>query len=253
MSRAPRLLVLLVALSLLSSACGSGVGGSVFKKQYEYEEEIYLALDGTATLNVNASVPALVALRGVDLPLDPRARLDRGRVRAIFTGPGVEVTRVSLSRRHGRRYVHVSLDVRNVRQLARVAPFAWSKYSLDRQGESVAFRQVVGGATRKDVGDVGWDGTELVAFRMHIPSRIPFHNSPGDVLRGNILEWDQPMSDRLDGVPLDLQVQMEPQSILYSTLLLFGGTVVAAALTFGVVIWWVVRRGRRAELAESRS
>ena len=244
---------MLVALSLLASACGGGVGGRVFKKQYEYEEEIYLALDGTATLNVNASVAALVALRGVDLPIDPRARLDRARVRAIFTGPGVDVTRVSLSRRNARRYVHVSLDVADVRQLARVAPFAWSKYSLDRQGETVAFRQVVGAATRQEVGDVGWDGSELVAFRMHIPSRIPFHNSPGDVLRGNILEWDQPMSDRLEGVPLDLQVQMEPQSILYSTLILFGGTVVAAALTFGLVIWWVARRGRRAELAESRS
>ena len=40
---------------------------------------------------------------------------------------------------------------------------------------------------------------------------------------------------------------MEPESILYSTLLLFGVTVVAAAMTFGVVIWWVVRRGRESE------
>jgi len=37
---------------------------------------------------------------------------------------------------------------------------------------------------------------------------------------------------------------MESSSILYSTLILFGLTVVAAALTFGIVIWWVVRRGR---------
>jgi hypothetical protein len=39
-------------------------------------------------------------------------------------------------------------------------------------------------------------------------------------------------------------VRMEPESILYSTLLLFGLTVVAAAMTFGIAIWWVVRRGR---------
>jgi hypothetical protein len=45
---------------------------------------------------------------------------------------------------------------------------------------------------------------------------------------------------------------MQPNSILYSTLLLFGATIVAAALTFAVVIWWVVRRGREGEMAESR-
>ena len=251
---APRVLLVLVALSLMTSACSGGVGGGTFRKQYEYEEEIYLALDGTATINVNASVPALVALRGVDLPLDPRARLDRGRVRAMFSGPGVEVTRVGLSRRYGRRFVHVSIDVGDVRQLARVAPFAWSRYQLDRRGDLVTFRQTVGASARTTPPEVGWTGNELVAFRLHIPSRIPFHNSPNDILRGNIVEWDQPLRDRLEGVPLDLQVQMEPQSILYSTLILFGGTIVAAALTFGLVIWWVARKGRshQTEMAGSR-
>ena len=46
-----------VVAALLLSACG----GRLVKKQYEYEEELYLGLDGAATLNVNASVPALVA------------------------------------------------------------------------------------------------------------------------------------------------------------------------------------------------
>ncbi len=82
----------------------------------EYEEELFLALDGSATLNLNASVASLVALRGVDLDVDPRARIDRGDVRALFEGPGVEVTRVSLSRRDRRRFVHVSVDVADIRQ-----------------------------------------------------------------------------------------------------------------------------------------
>jgi hypothetical protein len=42
---------------------------------------------------------------------------------------------------------------------------------------------------------------------------------------------------------------MEPESILYSTLILFGLTIVAAAMTFAVVIWWIVRRGRDSEEA----
>lgn len=243
--RALAALLLLVCGAAFAAACAGGSGG-VFKKQYEYEEELYLSLDGSATLNVNASVPALVALRGFDLPVDPRARIDRNAVRALFSGPGVTVTRVSLSRREGRRFVHVGLDVANVRQLQRVAPFAWSRYRFDRRGDLMEFTQVVGKPADKPVGDVGWTGRELVAFRMHVPSRIPYHNATDHTVhRGNILEWEQPLGDRIKGVPLDLDVQMEPKSILYSALLLFGATIVAAALTFAVILWWVVKRGGR--------
>jgi hypothetical protein len=233
---------LLLLLAVLTSACGG------LKKEYEYEEELYLALDGSATLNVNASVAALVALRGFELPVDPKARLDRDRVRALFTAPEADVTRVSLSRRDGRRFVHVSVDVDDLRQLQRIAPFAWSSYRFERQGDVFEYRQRVGKAAAREVGMVGWTGHELVAFRIHVPSEIPFHNAPSrNVMRGNIVEWEQPLSERLTGTPLDIQVQMEPDSILYTTLILFGSTVMAAALTFALVIWLVVRRGQRSE------
>lgn len=239
----PTLLLLLVTIAAWSAACARG---TMFTREYEYEEELTLALDGSATLNVNASVASLVALRGADLRTDPASRLDRERVRAFFEGPGVEVKRVSLSRRHGRRFVHVGIDVADVRKLSRVPAFAWSTYRLGRKGEVVEYAQIVGAASRHDepADAYGWTGNERVAFRMHLPSRIPFHNSPETVQRGNILVWEQPLRARLAGEPVDIQVQMEPASILYSTLLLFGGTIVAAALTFAVVIWWIVRRGR---------
>jgi hypothetical protein len=239
-----------VVISLLTAAlfCASCGGGGPFKKQYEYEEELYLGLDGSATLNVNASLAALVALRGVDLPVDPRARVDRERVRALFEAPGADAV-VSLSRRDGRRFVHVSVEVADLRTLERLAPFAWSSYRLERSGDFVEYRQVVGPPAGTAVGDVGWDGSELVVFRMHVPSKIDFHNAPSrTVERGNILEWEQRLTDRLHGVPVELQVQMDSQSILSRTLLLFGSTIVAAALLFAVVIWWVARRGRKTEL-----
>ncbi len=220
-------------LALTGVASLAGCSGGVLKQQHEYEEELYLDLDGSATVNLNASVAALVALRGVDLPLDPRARLYRGRGRQRIEQSGADVA-VTVSRRDGRRFVHVSVAVDDVRQLPKIAPFAWSSYRLDRRDDVLEYRQAVGAPAGKDVGNVGWDGTELVGFKMHLPSEILYENADGKVQRGNILEWEQPLTARLAGEPLQLEAQIATESILYQTLLLFGSTVVAAALTFGV-------------------
>ena len=233
----------MVVAALALSACG----GRLVKKQYEYEEEIYLALDGSATLNVNASVPALIALRGVDLNPSPRARFDRDRIRRFYEGPGVTVTALSSSRRYGRRFVHVSIDVPDVRAAERLTPFAWSTYKFGREGDVYEFKQSVGPSAGKQVSEVGWDGTELVAFRMHLPSRITYHNAPSHrTERGNILEWEQPLADRIHGTPIDIDVQLETQSILARTMLLFGASVVAALTTLAAVVWWITRRGQGA-------
>ena len=111
---------------LLLSACTV----NPLSRKYEYEEETYVNLDGSATVYVNAAVPALVALRGVDLPLDASARLDRNDVRAIFETPVTSVANVSTSRREGRRYVHVRVEVADIRRLSEAGPFAWSIYGL---------------------------------------------------------------------------------------------------------------------------
>ena len=237
---------------LLLVACAIAVGcsgGGVFKREYEYEEELYLSLDGSATLNVSASVASLVALRGVDLDPDPRARIDRSRVRALFEGEGARAS-VSLARRDGRRFVHVSVRADDVRQLSRLAPFAWSAYRFDRRGDIFEFRQVVGPPVGRTADATQWTGEEIVAFRMHVPSEILFHNAPSrQVERGNILEWEQPLTERLAGRPVDMEVQLESESILYTTLLLFGSTIVAAAAALAMVVWWIARRGRQDEVA----
>jgi hypothetical protein len=233
------LIVSLLACVAISTACNA------LTQKYEYEEEIYLRLDGSATVNVNASVASLVALRGVDLPEDPKARLDRDRVRGLFSMPGAQPPRLTLSRRDGRRFVHISLEVPDVRLLQRQRMFSWSTYRFDRESDSFVYRQRVGAPPGQSSAGTGWTGREMVVFKMHIPSEIPYHNAPSrQTERGNILRWEQPLAARLKGEPLDVEVRMEPESILYSTLLLFGLTIVAAAMTFGVVIWWVVRRGR---------
>jgi len=238
---------------LLVCAIAAGCsGGGVFRREYEYEEELYLSLDGSARLNVRASVASLVALRGVDLDPNPRARIDRNRVRALFEGEGSSAS-VSLARRDGRRFVHVSIGVDDVRELSRLAPLAWSTYRFDRRDDIFEFRQVVGqsaaGAGRG--GAIHWTGEEAVSFRMHLPSEILFHNAPSrEVERGNILEWAQPLSERLAGRPVEMEVHLESGSILYTTLLLFGSTIVAAAAALALVIWWIARRGRGSEITE---
>ena len=201
-------------------------------------------------MDVSSSVAALVALRGFDLDFNPAAEVDRSKVGSLFEGPGVEVTSVRSSRRDGRQFVHVRLEVQDIRHLSRVAPFSWSTYQFRRRGDVLEYKQVVGSAAAKAIGDVGWNGDEVVAFRIHIPSVIAFHNAPSKkVQRGNILEWDQLLSARLKGEELALQVNMEPRSILYSTLLLFGATIVAAAAAFALAIWLIVRKGRAADAA----
>lgn len=236
-------------LFVLVAVAASMACTGVLRTEHEYEEEVYLGLDGTATVYVNASVAALVALRGVDLPVDPRARLDRERVREWFGAPDGDVV-VTLSRRDGRRFVHAQVQVEDVRRLAQLAPLAWSTYRLDRRDEVLQFRQAVGAAAAKDVGDVGWNGRETVRFKLHLPSEILYENADGDVQRGNILEWEQPLSARLAGEPLLLEAHMATESILQQTLLLFGSTILAAAAAFAVAIWWVSRRGRETGIEE---
>jgi hypothetical protein len=214
-------------------------------KRYEYDERVELSLDGSAVVDINASIPALVALRGATLSIDPEARFDRQAFRRLYEGPGVVVREVSAFRRYGRRFVHVQLDVSDIRQLPRLVPLSWSRYKLDRVDQEFRYVQEVGPAAQLDVGDVGWTGNELIAFRVHLPSRINFHNSPSrTVERGNILVWEQTLRDRLSGAPLHMEARMQTESILYRTLWLFGGTFVAAMMVLAAVVWWVSRKGR---------
>jgi len=232
-----------IGLAVLLLAAAIGCGRGLFR-QYEYEEDMYLSLDGSATIYVNSSLPALNALRGASFDARPDAPLDRAAVREYFTTPATRVTRVSTSRRNNRRFVHVRLEVDDVRQLAEAPPFAWSSYKFSNAGDIVSYHQTVGGAAGKPVEEGRWTGQEIVAFRLHVPSRILDQNTGGNPRRGNILVWEQPLTERLRGTPLELDARIEPRSILYSTLLLFGGTFAAVAMMFAVLIWWILRAGR---------
>jgi hypothetical protein len=236
-------LCVILVMVAAGAACGVTGGSGGWFRQYEYEEDVYLSLDGTATVYVNTSIAALDALRGTSFDTSPNARFDRDAIRAYYSSPSIHVTRVSPSRRSGRRFVHVRAEVDDIRRLGDAAPFAWATYQFQRDDDRFKYGQSLGAAAGKDVGPVGWTGREIVGFRLHLPSKIRDNNSGTDVRRGNILVWEQTLADRLRGTPLSLEAWMDPQSILYRTLWLFGATFLAVAMAFGLVIWRVLRRG----------
>ena len=221
-----------------------------FGRQYEYEEQIYLSVTGAATVVVDASIPALVALRGLPLDPSPNAQVDRERIRAIFTAAGCQNVRVGQPwARHGRRFIQVRVAVTAVRDLANCGPLAWSTYSFTREDAALHYEQVVGAPASGNPGTPRWTGDELVAFRLHVPSRIIFHNvkrledgSNGAPTRGNILTWEQRLTDRRAGQPVHLDVRMDAESILYRTLWLFAGAFLAAVLVIVGLVWLTIRR-----------
>ena len=240
--------VIAVGLVLAVSACSNPFG-----PLYEYEEQVYLRVDGAATVVVDSSIAALVALRGV--PLDPAApaSTDRANLRAMFEAGGCHVDNVGQPwRRRGRRFVQVRISTPDVRTLSKCGLLSWSSYALGPAGDGLRFHQVVGAPAARDPGKVNWDGTELIAFKLHAPSRVREHNvrrldvdEPGEPGRGNILTWEQRLADRRAGKPIEMDVRMDATSILYTTLWLFGGAAVAAVGTLAFIVWLTVRRGRK--------
>jgi hypothetical protein len=233
----------IAALWMLAIGCGAG---GIFHP-YEYEEEMYLSLDGSAIVYVNSSIAALNALRGTTFETGPKARIDREAVRRYFDTPVTHVHgRVSTSRRSDRQFIHVRLDVPDVHRLGEAPAFAWSTYQFTRAGPVDMYEQRIGAPVSAAApADGGWDGKEIVAFRVHLPSKIVTNNTKTGPRRGNILVWEQPLADRLRGVPLTLDASMGTQSILYRTLWLFGATFVAVAISFALLLWWILRRGAK--------
>src|SRR5262249_9790669 len=126
------------------------------------------------------------------------------------------------------------------------------RYELAPADGRYVFHQTVGPSALRPgtLKNYGWDGSELVAFRLHVPSKIHWHNTrdvdtndPLQPARGNILSWEQHRRDRLDGRPLDMRVELDSQSILYRTLWLFAGAFLAAVTVIALLIWWTMRKG----------
>jgi len=249
--RAARAAVCALAIALFAAACANP-----FAPQYEYEEQVYLDVDGRASVVIDTSLPALVALRGGAIDPVIASATDRDAVRTLVTAAGCRVDNVSrFWTRHGRRFVQIRVSATHVRELTACRLLAWSTYALNPvEGGSLRYQQEVGAASPADPGSVTWAGDELVAFKAHLPSRITDHNvkllsgENGTVERGNILTWAQKLSDRRAGKPVSMRVDMDGKSILHTTLWLFAGAFAGAVALLVLIIWLVIRKGRSARL-----
>ena len=253
--RARRALVTVWLVCVVASVAGCQRVSRMLGREYEYEEDITLTVGGSATININASLAALSVLRGLPLDVNPRTRFAPEKVRAAFEAVGCQVTHVSSTPwvRENRRFVQVRLDFPDVRKAASCGVLAWSTYTFTDADGQLSYRQVVGMPVAGDAKDINWKGTELVGFKLHLPSKIRSHNvrdvdthEPMAPERGNILTWEQYLKDRRIGTPLVMEMAMERESILYQTLWLFVGAIVTAVAVMGSLIIWVLRRKPKA-------
>jgi hypothetical protein len=248
----------IAAVAVLACVATATTGCGLLGREYEYEEQIYLAANGSATVVIDSSVPALVALRGLAVDPASSARLDREAIRRSLTASGCQVTRIPDPwRRHGRRFLQIRLTADDVRDFGRCALTAWSTYSglVPLADGSARYQQAIGASAGGDPGRVNWDGSEVVGFKLHLPSTILEHNAevldrdgPREPERGNILTWEQRLTDRRASLPIAIDVRMDQRSILAHTLALFGGAFAAALFTLGVVVWAFSRRRKGASI-----
>jgi hypothetical protein len=217
---------------------------------YEYEHEFWLRVDGSGTVNVTGRPALWTAFKGLGSPEDPDGTATKEAARVVFERSGLRVKRVTLTRRKGQPYLFVSADFADVNRISYTPAFPDLRVSLLRRKGRL---HLEGGWQRPldapDIGDRDQDG--LMAVRFHLPSKVYSHRNAADgVERGNILTWRQEVRAALAGKRLEFGAVMDERSILVSTVLLFAGAVVLAALLLATAFWAAVRRGRR-DIGES--
>ena len=153
-------------------------GGRLFGKRYRVRRRsLPLARRLGGRSIVNASIPALVALRGLDL--DPRSRGAASiatQSAPLYSVADTEVMRVSRpwsrARAAFRAGARAVADIRSSERAPRRS--RGRTYELGEQDGRRVYEQTVGASALQpgSLQNYGWNGGELVAFRLHLPSKI---------------------------------------------------------------------------------
>jgi hypothetical protein len=212
---------------------------------YEYEHEFWLNVDGSGTVHVTGRPALWSAFKSLGKTEDDDGAALRGAAQTLFERAGLDVNRVTLTRRGGHRYLFVSADFEDVNRLGGSIAFPDLQVSLRRAGDRL---RLSGAWSRPpqspDIGARDRDG--LMAVRFHLPSKVYEHRNAADgVERGNILAWRQDVAQGLDGASLEFGALMDDRSILFSTVILFGSAILLAVGILAGLLYAVARRGRR--------
>jgi len=205
---------------------------------YDYEEEVFLEVDGSGRIRVSGSGALLKWIHGVEPPTVEA-------MRARFENPSLEIDSVRETERDGRRFLHLQGRFADWNELCGHPVFRTRRCRLseNKDGE-LELRFTVPAADARGVPeDVVPDA--VLAFRFHLPSKVRFHNSPAPVERGNIVRWERSAAEYFGGASLDAEVRFERRSVLESTFVVLGTALGLVVLTAALGLLWMVRKGRR--------
>lgn len=229
-----RPLAAVVLLALAAAAC----------PVYEYEEEVFLEVDGAGRFRLSGSTALFPAFH------DLSGAMTLDEVRAHFEAPGVELTSVRETRRGGRTFVHVQGRFDDWNDLCGHPAFRHRECRLLGSDESLELRLVVPPArTGRSTGRAPADAR--IAFRFHFPSSVSYHNSPTGLERGNILRWEREARE-LGREPFRIEAHFGRRSVLATTLTILVAALAIVVLSVALTLVFLVRKGRR-QLEADRS
>jgi hypothetical protein len=211
---------------------------------YEYEEEVFLKIDGSGEIRMSGSKEAVAALHGLDPATVESAE-------ALFEGEGVQILSALETERERRKFVHVRARFSDWEKLCRLPAFRDRGCRLAKEADALELELSL--PSPRTTAPESLDPQALLALRYHFPSSIRYHDSPGDVERGNILSWKRTVREHFAGRPFELHVRFDRRTILAATVRILGVSLglVLASIGTGLVV--MVRKGRRQIRSESIS
>lgn len=200
---------------------------------YEYEEEIFLEVEGSGRIRMSGSTDAIEALHGT------------GDARSLFVGDGVVVDSVRETERGGRKLLHVQATFADWQSLCQVPAFQGRACRFTRSETDRELELSIPSAPAE--APVNRDAP--AAFRFHFPSAVRYHNSPSGIERGNIVSWKR----AFDGPPLDIRVRFDRRTLLAERVSVMGKALFLVVASIGTALLWMRRKGRRELSAEATS
>lgn len=226
-----------LAASLLLAA---GLRGCV---AYEFDHEFWLKVDGSGSVYVTGRPDLWRAFKGLDAAGQDEDAL-RAAARALFERSGLRVRRVTVTHRRGRSYLFVSADFDDVNALPGKPAFPDLEIGLRPAGDRLRLQGHWSRPPGVHVPPV--ESMGMLAVRFHLPSKVYGHdNAALGVERGNIVSWREDVGRGLAGEPLAFGATIDPRSILWSTVGLFGAAIAVGVGIITLALYLVFRRGRR--------